>query len=65
MKKSLIYVRIIGTAINETFKAISHEVKAYPSNTYHVFEMENGAVLWFNDFGVRSLSIADSPEALN
>ena len=61
----IFYVRIIGTAISESFKAVSHEVKAYPSNTYHVFGMTNGSMLWFNDFGIRSILFADTPEGLH
>ena len=64
MAKSPIYVKIIGTGINEVFKALSHEIKGLPGGTYHVFEMESGATVFFNDFGIRSVTIGNSLEAI-
>lgn len=65
MKEKFLYVRICGTGMDQTIKVLSHDVKEYPANTYHVFEMPNGATFWLNDFGVKSLTIADSPDKLN
>lgn len=65
MPRRLIFVKILGTGVNETLRCLSHEIKGLPAGTYHVFEMENGSTLYFNDFGVRSVLIADSIEALN
>jgi len=59
------YCRICGTGIDQTLRIFSHEVKSYPSNTYHIFELSNGAVLWLNDFGVKTLTFADSVDKLN
>lgn len=63
--RKFIYVHIIGQGINKCLKCYSHEVKAYPANTYHVFEMPNGAFLWMNDFGIQSILVADSQEKLH
>jgi len=60
----VLFVRIVGTAINETFKAREHEVVGFPAGTYHKFQMEDGTTVYFNDFGVRSVTIADSLEKL-
>lgn len=65
IKKSLIYVHILGQGINETFRAVSHEVMGFPAGTYHKFVMEDGTDVYFNDFGVRSVKIADRLEKLS
>jgi hypothetical protein len=63
--KKVIYVRVSGTSINQYFKVLSHEVLGLPAGTYHVFEMENGAKVFLNDFGVRTVTVADDPDKLN
>ena len=64
MAKSLIYVKIQGTGIFEKFAARSHGFVANPASTYHRFILEDGTEFLINDFGIRSVTIADSPEAL-
>jgi len=61
----VIFVKILGTGIHEQFRALSHEIVGLPAGTYHKFAMENGSVLYINDFGVRTVAIAGTPEALN
>jgi len=61
----VIYVKILGTGIQEQFRALSHEIVGLPAGTYHKFVLENGAMLYINDFGVRFVTIANSFEALN
>ncbi len=63
--KKLIYVHLRGTGVSETFKALSHEIVGLPADTYHKFVMENGATIYYNGFGIRSVIIADSVEALS
>jgi len=63
--KKLLYVRVTGTAYNQTFGVVSHELRGLPAGTYHIFEMADGTTVFLNDFGIRSVSIADSPEKLN
>lgn len=63
-KRAPIYVKITGTGISEEFAALSHEIVGLPAGTYHKFEMPTGAVTYFNDFGVRTVVIADAPEDL-
>ena len=65
MARKLIYVKIIGQGIMERVKCVAYEVEAHPATTYHVFTLENGATVKYNDFGVRSLTLADSPEKLD
>lgn len=64
-KSSLIYVKIIGQGIFHQIKCVSHSIEAHPASTYHVFIMENGNKVLFNDFGVRTVTIADSLEKLS
>lgn len=63
--RKLFYARIVGTGINATLKVTSHELRGLPAGTYHVFTLENGAVLYFNDFGVRTVTIADTLDQLS
>jgi len=63
--KKLLYVRLAGTGINQTFQCLSHELKGLPAGNFHIFEMENGATMYVNDFGIRFVTIADSLEKLN
>lgn len=65
MAKKLIYVKITGTGINQIFRAVSHEINGLPAGTYHVFELEDGTTVFYNDFGIRSIIIADRLEKLN
>jgi hypothetical protein len=65
MTKKFIYVKITGTGIFQTFKAVSHELRGLPAGSYHVFELPDGTTIYFNDFGVRSVVVADTPEKLN
>ena len=55
--KMKIHVTMRGQGINEDFDAISHEIKGYPGGTYHVFELANGRLLYYNDFGIRVVQI--------
>lgn len=65
IKKNVIFVRIKGTGINESFRCRSHDIISLPAGTYHKFEMESGAITYVNDFGIRSVTIADSVEDLD
>lgn len=65
MARKLIYVKITGTAINQTFRAVSHEMRGLPAGTYHIFEMEDGTTVYYNDFGVRTVTVADDPKKLD
>jgi hypothetical protein len=58
-------VRIVGTGMNEVFEVKSHELIANPAGTYHKFVMPNGNEWYLNDFGLRSVIIASSPEKLS
>jgi hypothetical protein len=40
-------------------------VPGLPSGTYHIFELENGATVYLNDFGIRTVTVADSLDKLN
>jgi hypothetical protein len=60
----LIYVKIAGTGIYETIVAKSHEILGQEASTYHLFVLENGTRFYLNDFGIRSLTIADSIDDL-
>lgn len=56
-KADMILVRITGTGINEVFKARSHELIGLPAGTYHKFILQNGIEIFYNDFGVRQVSL--------
>lgn len=62
--KKLIYVCITGTGMYQDFKAVSHELRGLPADTYHIFEMEDGTTVYMNDFGIRSVTISDDPKKL-
>jgi len=64
MAKKLIYVKIIGTGIMQQFQCVAHSVTGYPAGTYHIFEMPDGSTMYLNDFGIRSVVIADTPDKL-
>ena len=64
MAKKVIYVKISGTGINQSFKALSHELQGLPAGTYHIFELEDGTKVYYNDFGIRTVLIADNPDKL-
>lgn len=64
MKKKL-YVRLSGTGINQTFSCLSYEFLAGHAGNFYIFEMENGATMRVNDFGIRFVTIADSLDKLN
>lgn len=51
--------------MNEVFEVKSHELIANPAGTYHKFVMPNGNEWYLNDFGLRSVIIASSPEKLS
>lgn len=59
------YVKVTGTGIHLDFKCKSHTILANPAGTYHKFVMPDGTVFYLNDFGVRTITIADSPDKLN
>jgi hypothetical protein len=63
-KRKVISVQLLGTGVNETFYALSHEIVAYPASTYHKFTYTNGVVVWKNDFGVSQVIVtpAELPE---
>lgn len=63
-RKEDIYIRIIGTGLDQKFKCVSHEVVGLPANTYHKFTYADDTVVWWNDFGVARVIEADSPEKL-
>jgi hypothetical protein len=65
MTKKFIYVKITGTGIFQTFKAVSHELRGLPAGSYHIFVLEDGTEVFYNDFGVRTVVLADNPEKLN
>lgn len=60
-----IYVKITGTGLNETFQALSHEMIDMRAATYHLFTMPDGTKVYWNDFGIRTIIIADSIDKLN
>jgi hypothetical protein len=64
MPAKFLYIRIIGTGVDLQWKALTHRVVANPASTYHVFDMPDGTEYWYNDFGVRTVTVADSPEKL-
>lgn len=57
VSKNRIRVRILGTGINEFFEAVTHEIVGLPAGTYHKFTYNDGTVTYYNDFGVRSVSV--------
>lgn len=65
MAKKPIYVCIKGQGVYEKFRAASHEVIGLAAGTYHKFILEDGTEVWFNDFGLRTVAIADSMAKLN
>jgi len=65
IQKKTIFVRILGQSVHENFQAVSHEIVGLPAGTYHKFEMPNGSTVYYNDFGIRSIVIADSLAGLN
>ena len=58
------FIKVTGTGIHEEFKAKSHEIVALPAGTYHKFVMPDGTIFMLNDFGVRTVTIADSADKL-
>jgi len=64
-KKNIIFVRIVGTGFNQVLKCHSHDIMGLPAGTYHKFEMDNGSTIYINDFGIRSVTVADAAEDLN
>jgi hypothetical protein len=65
MKNKLIFARIAGGGFHQIIKAKSHEIMGLPAGTYHKFELENGTVVYINDFGIRTVTVADSLENLD
>jgi hypothetical protein len=57
--KDTITVTLTGTGINEHFTAVSHELVGLPAGTYHKFTLRGGAVLFYNDSGIRTVLIED------
>lgn len=55
--KQLLLVRVLGTGINDSFNALSHEIVGLPAGTYHKFILPNGIEYYLNDFGIRSVAI--------
>ena len=59
--KNKIKITIAGQGIAAEFFAVSHEIMGLPAGTYHKFELEGGATLLYNDFGIRQLRIEKLP----
>jgi hypothetical protein len=62
--KKPIFVKITGTGIVQSFQCMSHDMQGLPAGTYHVFEMADGVKMYLNDFGIRTVLIADDPAKL-
>lgn len=63
--KKRIYIKIIGTGIFEKIEAAEHELVGLPADTFHKITLMDGTIVYYNTFGVRSLSVADSLEKLD
>lgn len=63
-KENDLYVRVIGTGVDQNFKCLSHEVVGYAANTYHKFTFADDTVVLWNDFGISRIIIADAPDKL-
>ncbi len=51
-------VTISGGGIHEVIRdVVEHEVVGLPAATYHKMTMPNGIVLYYNDFGVRTVTV--------
>lgn len=64
LEKRLTYVRITGTGLNMQMQIASYEIMPMPAGTYFKFIMPDGTEFLLNDFGVRSVTFAESPEKL-
>lgn len=64
-RKGFIFVRLIGTGVDTRFKAITHDIIGMPADTYHKFTLEDGSVVYYNGYGVRTITIADTADGLN
>jgi len=64
-KKSAIYIKIMGTGIHERIEAASHEIVGMPADTFHKITLMNGTIVYYSSFGIRCLTIADSPVDLD
>lgn len=63
-KQKTIYIKIIGTGIHVEMEAVAHELLGLPAGTYHKMTLKDGTTFLLNDFGIRSVTLADSPEQL-
>jgi len=59
------FIKVTGTGIHQEFKCKSHEVIGYPAGTYHKFIMPDGTIFLLNDFGIRTVTVADSADKLD
>lgn len=56
-KKAAYAVEMIGTGVQVNFDVVEHELVGLPATTYHKFTFPNGSVMFYNDFGVKSVTI--------
>lgn len=62
-----IFIKIVGSSMvgPQYIEAAEHELVGLPADTFHKITLKNGTVLYFNNFGVRSVVIADNREKLD
>lgn len=59
------FVHITGTGIDFRLRVKEHEIVGLQASTYHKFTLENGVVVYYNDFGVRTVAISATEDDLN
>lgn len=40
---------------------IEHTIEGYPGTTYHKLVLSDGKILYYNDFGVRTVLVEEEP----
>lgn len=58
-KKNEHVAMIRGTGIAQDTECVAHEIVGFPASTYHKFTYADGTVFWLNDFGIRSVTLAN------
>lgn len=54
-RKPKLKITLMGTGINETILAVDHEMIGLHAATYHKITLVSGTVVFYNDFGIRSV----------
>jgi hypothetical protein len=63
-KTKSIYIKIVGQGVHEMLIAAEHEIVGLPADTFHKITLMDGTICYYNTFGIRSFSVADSPDKL-